>query len=81
MAVSKDVRRVSAAVVLALAALAATGRAQAAVVTNIATPVNISLFIPCAAGGAAETVTLSGNLHVLASVTIDRSGGIHMDIQ
>lgn len=81
MTVAKDVRRVSAVVVLAMAALAGTVRARAAVVTNTSTPVNIPVFIPCAAGGAGETVTLTGNLHTLASVTIDSSGGIRMDLQ
>ena len=51
--------------------------AQAAVTTNIEVPVNIPVFIPCAAGGAGELVVLSGDLHVLLRFTIDNNGGIH----
>jgi len=43
----------------------------AAVVINTSFPVNIPVLIPCAAGGAGEVVTLTGNLHVLMSVTVN----------
>ena len=36
----------------------------AAVGTNMSFPVTISVFIPCALGGAGEVVTLEGSLHV-----------------
>ncbi len=36
---------------------------------NVSFPVNIGVFIPCAAGGAGEVVFLSGNLHSLSSST------------
>ena len=39
--------------------------------TNTSFPVNISVLIPCAAGGAGEVVTLTGNLHVLMSLTVN----------
>lgn len=51
--------------------------AQAAVQTNLKVPVDIGVFIPCAAGGAGEVVFLNGNLHVLLRFTIDQAGGIH----
>src|SRR5260370_34501035 len=51
--------------------------AQAAVTTNIEVPVNIPVFIPCAAGGAGELVVLQGNLHVLLRFTVSASGTIH----
>lgn len=35
------------------------------------------VFISCAAGGAGETVLLSGNLHILTHTTIDATGGFH----
>ena len=43
----------------------------AAVDTNMSFPVTISVFIPCAAGGTSEVVTLNGNLHVLISTTVN----------
>ncbi len=46
---------------------------QAEVQTNIKVPVNIGVFIPCAAGGAGELVFLTGNLHVLLRFTMDQS--------
>ena len=52
--------------------------AHAAVTTNIEVPVNIPVFIPCAAGGAGELVVLSGDLHVLLRFTVDQNGGIHV---
>jgi hypothetical protein len=54
-----------------------TQRAQAEVTTNLEVPVNIGVFIPCAAGGAGEVVFLTGDLHVLLRFTIDNVGGIH----
>lgn len=39
--------------------------------TNLKMPINIGVFIPCAAGGAGEVVVLSGNLHVLLQTTIN----------
>src|SRR5437764_3524255 len=54
--------------------------AQAAVITNTEFPINLTVFVPCAAGGAGEEVALSGNLHALFSVTFDGSGGFHSDI-
>jgi hypothetical protein len=49
----------------------------AAVQTNVRVPVNIGVFIPCAADGAGEVVFLTGNLHVLLRFTVDQAGGIH----
>ncbi len=43
----------------------------AAVDTNMSFPETISVFIPCAVGGVGEVVTLSGNLHVLISTTVN----------
>jgi len=56
---------------LALMSLLSVLPAYAAVDTNMSFPVNISVFVPCAAGGAGEVVTLSGDLHVLVSVTVN----------
>ena len=38
---------------------------------NVKFPVNIGVFIPCAAGGAGEVVFLSGNLHSLIHSTVN----------
>src|SRR5437762_8441364 len=51
---------------------------SAAVQTNIQVPVNIGVFIPCAADGAGEVVFLTGNLHILLRFTMDQAGGIHV---
>lgn len=48
-----------------------------AFIDNVKVPINISVFVPCAAGGAGEVVNLSGTLHVLFHTTIDASGGFH----
>ncbi len=46
--------------------------ARATTVTdNVKFPVNIGVFIPCAAGGAGEVVFLSGNLHSLFHLTVN----------
>ena len=45
--------------------------AKAAVQVNDTTEISLSVFIPCAAGGAGETVDLSGPLHTLVSSTVD----------
>jgi len=42
----------------------------AAVVTKTSFPVNIPV-LPCAAGGVGEVVTMTGNLHVMMSVTVN----------
>ena len=47
--------------------------ANAAVQVNDKTDISLTVFIPCAAGGAGEIVDLSGPLHVLISFTINGS--------
>jgi hypothetical protein len=51
---------------------------SAAVQTNIKVPIDIGVFIPCAADGAGEVVFLTGNLHILLRFTMDQAGGIHV---
>lgn len=58
--------------------------ANAAVQENDTTDISITVFIPCAAGGAGETVDLSGPLHTLISLTINGknvSGYFHFQPQ
>jgi hypothetical protein len=35
------------------------------------------VFVPCAAGGAGEVVSLEGTLHIASHVTLDGAGGFH----
>lgn len=52
--------------------------AQATTFTdNVKVPIDIFVFVPCAAGGAGEFVVLSGTLHMLFRTTIDSRGGFH----
>ncbi len=68
-----------------MAALLVSAPVYAEVVTNVSVPVTIGVFVPCANGGAGEGVLLSGNLHILARVTVSESGnasiGIHFQPQ
>jgi hypothetical protein len=57
--------------VAALAIVIAAAPAYAAVQVNDRTDVGISVFIPCAAGGAGEVVDLAGPLHTLITFTIN----------
>ena len=57
---------------------------NAAVQVNDKTVISLTVFIPCAAGGAGEIVDLSGPLHTLISFTINGnnvSGKFHFQPQ
>ena len=41
-------------------------------------PIDILVFVPCAAGGAGELVELTGNLHDVFHVTFTPSGGFRL---
>lgn len=73
------------AIVCVLAALAsAILPANAAVQVNDRTDISLSVFIPCAAGGAGELVDLTGPLHTLITFTINGnnvSGFFHFQPQ
>ena len=61
-----------------------TAPANAAVVVNDRTDINLTIFVPCAAGGVGEIVDLSGPLHTLISFTINGnnvSGYFHFQPQ
>jgi hypothetical protein len=74
-----------AAMVCVLAVLAsAILPANAAIEVNDRTDISLSVFIPCAAGGAGEIVDLSGPLHTLLTFTINEnnvSGFFHFQPQ
>lgn len=58
--------------------------ADAAVQVNDKTDINLTVFVPCAAGGVGEVVDLSGPLHTLISFTINGnnvSGYFHFQPQ
>ena len=58
--------------VVAVAALAAAQPANAAIEENDVIPLNdFQVSVPCANGGAGDTVTLNGQLHVLIMFTIN----------
>lgn len=47
--------------------------------TNIVSPLTgFTVFVPCAAGGAGELISLDGTLHILLNTTVDAQGGIHV---
>jgi hypothetical protein len=52
-------------------------RVHAAVVTNVNVPLDTTVFVPCANGGAGENVHLSGPHHMLISLTSDARGALH----
>lgn len=69
--------------VLAFVALSIAS-ANAAVQVNDKTDISLSVFIPCAAGGAGEVVDLSGSLHTLIAFTMNGnnvSGYFHFQPQ
>ena len=47
--------------------------AHAEVQTNASIPIEVTVFVPCAADGAGESVTLTGDLHVLMSLTVNNN--------
>jgi hypothetical protein len=58
--------------------------ANAAVEVNDETDINLTVFVPCAAGGAGEVVDLTGPLHSLISSTVNGnnvSGYFHFQPQ
>jgi hypothetical protein len=71
------IKKLAALAAAAAVALATANLAQAAVSSNVSTPLATSTFVPCANGGAGEVVTLTGRLHILATVTFDAAGGVH----
>jgi hypothetical protein len=74
--------RVAMSLIAAFAAFAAP--ANAAVQVNDKTDINLTVFVPCANGGAGEIVDLFGPLHTLVTATINGnnvSGYFHFQPQ
>ena len=77
-----SIRRVTMCLVAVLTILIVS--ANAAVQVNDTTDISLTVFIPCAAGGAGEIVDLFGPLHTLVSFTINGnnvSGHFHFQPQ
>jgi hypothetical protein len=64
--------------IVSVLGLGLVGSAAGTVTTNTIIPISFTTFVPCANGGAGEYVALSGYLHEVLSVTLDRSGGVHL---
>jgi hypothetical protein len=60
-------------------AVSSTLRSAQTVTTNLRLPIDLPGFIPCANGGRGDLVTLSGNLHMLATVTTT-SNNLHVKL-
>jgi len=69
----------SALLIMTLGALPAQASADS-FTASVKIPVSVTVFVPCANGGAGEFVDLSGNLHDLFHVTIDNASGAHLKI-
>ena len=44
--------------------------------SNVSIPIELLVFVPCAAGGVGEVIDVSGPLHVLQTLTISNSGNV-----
>lgn len=64
-------------VLVAALILGPVGAAFGEVVYNDRIPLDQTAFVPCAAGGSGEFVTILGTVHVQIHETFDRSGGYH----
>jgi hypothetical protein len=68
------------AVSLVLIMALGVAQAQAKATTfiqNVRVPIDLLVFVPCAAQGAGEFIQMSGNLHVIFTTMIDDQGGFH----
>jgi hypothetical protein len=68
--------------VFSVAFLVSAGRAGASAFTITSSttfPISLTVFVPCAAGGAGEVVFVSGELHDLYHVTLADNGSFHLD--
>jgi hypothetical protein len=63
--------KVATCLVAVMAIVIAIATANAAVQVNDITNINLSVFVPCAVGGAGEVVDLTGSLHTLVSFTMN----------
>jgi hypothetical protein len=72
------------AVSLVLIVSLGVAQAQAKATTfiqNVRVPIDLLVFVPCAAHGAGEYIQLSGTLHILFTTMIDDQGGFHTKFQ
>jgi hypothetical protein len=64
---------------LGVCLLAAPARAE--IVVNRSIPINLSVFVPCAASGAGESIDLTGDLRLRLGFSFNSAGGLHANIQ
>jgi hypothetical protein len=57
-------------------AIGGANLAAVASTTSEVVPIDIQAFVPCANGGAGETVQASGNLHQVITLVTDATGGM-----
>ena len=67
---------VSLALIIALGVVQAQAKATT-FTQNVTVPIDLLVFVPCAAQGTGEFVQMSGPLHILFTTTIDDRGGFH----
>ena len=75
----KNFRFLCILILTSLMVLFSMGGASAAAGTFTETnkiPLNMGVFVSCAAGGAGELVSLSGDLLILSHLTVDSAGGV-----
>lgn len=75
MKAAKAVKSVTSLLVTIAITLAGVTPATAAVTANLSIPLDLFVFVPCAAGGAGEMVELTGPLHVVMALTANQAGG------
>jgi hypothetical protein len=71
-------KRKSFSMLAAIIALLFSPTSQATVITQSVTPLDTLITVPCAAGGAGETVHVTGAAHMVFAVTQDANGGVHV---
>jgi hypothetical protein len=72
------------AVLVSVVCLVVPSAARAEVTSNVKVPFVMDVLVPCANGGAGETVHLEGTLHVVISLTVNdnhASGKAHFQPQ
>lgn len=77
-------RVLAATAVVAIGLLSGGPAGQAGVIANLSEPFAATVFVPCADGGTGDFIDLSGNLHVLMTLTVNAetvSGVVHFQPQ
>jgi len=73
-------RAIALALALTIFAVVPATAAATTFTTSQSFPVDLFVYIPCAAGGAGEFVELTGNLHDLFHITFTAKGGVIVSV-